>query len=105
MRTLKFLVDGQKLSPNPSCDFSGIVPGTSGYLFADFSFSKEWTGTVKVAEFKKRRRTEPISTPIINGRCEIPSEVLTGSKFFINVVGKNGPYKMTTNVCFIRQEG
>lgn len=105
MRTLKFLVDKQKLTADPSCDFSGLVPGTSNYLFAEFSFSKEWTGTVKVAEFKKRRGGEPISVPIINGRCEIPSEILTGSKFFINVIGKNGSYKITTNECFVKQEG
>lgn len=105
MRTLDFLVEDQKLIPDPSCDFSGIVPGTSGYLFAEFSFSKEWAGTVKVAEFKKRRGIKPTSVPIVNGRCEIPSEALTGSKIFIRVVGKNGRYKITTNECFVKQEG
>lgn len=105
MRTLNFLVEGQRLRADPSCDFSGIVPGTSNYLFAEFSFSKEWTGTVKVAEFKKRRGLKPASVPIVNGRCEIPSEVLTGSKFFINVIGKNGSYKITTNESLIKQEG
>lgn len=105
MRTLKFIISAQKLEKDQSCDFSGIVPGTSSYLFAEFSFSKEWTDTVKVAEFRKRRGVEPISVPIINGQCEIPSEVLTGSKFFINMIGKNGSYKITTNECFIKQEG
>lgn len=105
MRILKFLIDGQKLSADPSCDFSGIVPDTSNYLFAEFSFSNEWAGTVKVAEFKKRRGVAPIPVGIINGQCEIPSEVLTGSKFFVNVIGKRGRYKITTNECFIKQEG
>lgn len=105
MRTLKFLVEGQKLRADPSCDFSGIVSGTSSYLFAEFSFSKEWAETVKVAEFKKRRGLKPIAVPIVNGRCEIPSEALTGSKFFINVIGKNGSYKITTNESLIKQEG
>lgn len=105
MRTLKFIVNAQKLEKDPSCDLSGIVSGTKGYLFAEFSFSKEWEGTVKVAEFKKRRRSETISVPIINGRCEIPNDVLTGTKFFIRAIGKNGSYKITTNECYIKQEG
>lgn len=43
MRTLKFIVNAQKLEKDPSCDFSGIVSGTKGYLEAEFSVSKEWS--------------------------------------------------------------
>ena len=39
MRTLKFIVDGQILRQDPTCDFSNIVPGTEGYLIAEFAFS------------------------------------------------------------------
>ena len=63
MRVLKFDANGQKLKKESSCDFSGIVPGTSGYLKASFSFSAEWTGMVKVAEFRKLTSDEPVSVP------------------------------------------
>ena len=47
MRILRFTVDAQKISPDPDCDFSGLVSGTAGYLKASFKFSKEWSGMVK----------------------------------------------------------
>ena len=39
MRTLKFIVEGQIIKQDPSCDFTNLVPGTEGYLRAEFSFS------------------------------------------------------------------
>ena len=42
MRILKFVVENQKIKQDPSCDFSGLVAGTEGYLKAEFVFSKEW---------------------------------------------------------------
>lgn len=77
MRTLKFVVNAQKISPDPNRDFSGIAPGTSGYLKAQFSFSAEWSGLVKVAEFRKYLRDEPVSVPIINGECTVPDTLET----------------------------
>ena len=41
MRTLKFKVDGQIITKHPDCDFSNLVPGTEGYLRAEFIFSDE----------------------------------------------------------------
>ena len=40
MRTLKFIVEGQIIKQDPNCDFSNLVPGTEGYLRAEFSFSR-----------------------------------------------------------------
>ena len=51
MRTLKFIVDRQSITPAPNCDFSGIAPGTIGYLEASFAFSEEWRGCGKIAVF------------------------------------------------------
>ena len=34
MRTLSFLVNEQKISKDPKCDFSNIFPDTKGYLQA-----------------------------------------------------------------------
>lgn len=41
MRTIKFVISGQSIKNDPSCDFSGIVPVTSGYLRAEFTFDAD----------------------------------------------------------------
>lgn len=105
MRTLRFVVRAQQISQDPGCDFSGIVPGTASYLQAEFSFSQEWTGTVKVAEFRRYETSECYPVKIVNGRCEIPAEALTGKTWMVNVVGKRGEMILTTNKCKVRQEG
>lgn len=79
MRILEFDVNGQKIEKSKDCDFSGIVPGSDGYLKARFTFSNDWAGTVKVAEFRTHASSEPVSVPIINNECMVPSEVTGGS--------------------------
>lgn len=105
MRTLRFVVDAQKISPDPSCDFSGIVPGTAGYLHAAFEFSVEWRGLAKVAEFRRYSTDEVFPAKIINGECVIPAETLRGKKWYVNVVGKRGNIRMTTDRAEVKQEG
>ena len=105
MRILKFEANGQKLKKESSCDFSGIVPGTSGYLKASFSFSAEWTGMVKVAEFRKLTSDEPVSVPIINNECMVPVEVTGGNKWYVKVVGKKDDVIIPTENYRVRQEG
>ena len=105
MRTLKFIVNAQKISPDPNCDFSGIVPGTAGYLKAQFSFSTEWSGLVKVAEFRKYTCDDSVSVPIINGECMVPTEVTGGKAWYIKVIGKRRDVIIPTENCKVRQEG
>lgn len=105
MRTLKFAVNAQKISPDPNCDFSGIVPGTAGYLKAHFSFSPEWSGMVKVAEFRKYACDPQISVPIIRGECMIPAEVTGGKSWTVKVIGKRGDVILPTGNCKVEQEG
>lgn len=105
MRILQFIVNGQKIEKNPSCDFSFIVPGSSGYLFAEFGFSDEWADKMKVAEFRKDPNSECFSKKIINGRCEIPSEVLDGYMWCVKVVGKKQDVILPTNTISVRQGG
>lgn len=105
MRILKFEVYGQKLQKESGCDFSGIVPGTSGYLKASFSFSAEWTGMVKVAEFRTRASSEPVSVPIINNECMVPADVSSGDRWYVKVIGKRGNVLIPTGNCRVRQEG
>lgn len=104
MRTLKFVVTGQQIQKEPSCDFSGLVPGTKGYLRAAFVFDAEWSNCKKVAVFVKYGREFP--TPIINGACNIPQEVLTHERFYLYVVGKRADgYRITTGRIEVKQNG
>ena len=105
MRTLKFVVNAQKISPDPNRDFSGIAPGTAGYLKAQFSFSAEWSGLVKVAEFRKYLCDEPASVPIINGECAVPDTVTGGKAWYVKIVGKRGGVIIPTGNCKVEQEG
>ena len=105
MRTLKFIVEGQIIEKDPKCDFSGLVPGTEGYLQAEFSFSPEWNGMAKVAGFiAKFQEHEP--QVLEDGKtCIIPASVLANKRFKIYVVGKNENTKLVTNKIGVCQNG
>ena len=104
MRTLRFVVDKQLLQKDPACDFSNIVPGTSGYLSAKFTFSEEWLGCAKVAVF--RYNGEDHAVKLEDDACEIPPEALAGSKFKVSVKGaRPGGYCITSTFTTVRQEG
>lgn len=105
MRTLKFIVDGQIIKQDPNCDFSNLVPGSSGYLVADFSFSSEWDNTVKVAGFYRNGRECPPQILKDGHSCTIPEEALTNRKFEISILGKNEKMKIITNTIEIIQNG
>lgn len=106
MRTLKFIVDKQIIKKDPSCDFSGLVSGTKGYLNAKFSFSPEWDGCVEVVgffsvtgiEYKPQQLDE-------NGYCIIPEEALKRQSFKIRVYGKRKNFFIQTNEITINQDG
>lgn len=104
MRTLKFIVTGQHIEKDMVCDFSGLVPGTKGYLRAAFVFDQEWSNCKKVAVFVKYGREFP--APIINGYCNIPPEVLTHGRFSLYVIGERaGGYRIPTSRIEVRQDG
>ena len=106
MRTLKFIVDKQSLTKDPDCDFSGLVPGTEGYIEAQFSFSPEWNNCVKVAGFYTPMGQELTPQVLKDGRsCLIPAEALARNSFKINVLGKRSDIKLTTNKVTISQNG
>lgn len=107
MRTLKFIVDGLIIKQDPNCDFSNLVPGTSGYLQAEFKFSSEWTGTVKVAGFYSMlgKEYEPQALDEAN-RCVIPTEALKHEKLKIQVYGLGeADYKLKTDKVVVCQNG
>lgn len=106
MRTLKFIVDGLTLKQDPKCNFDGLVPNTEGYLQAEFSFSSEWNGCVKVAAFWSVMGKEYPPQKLENGKtCIIPAEALKGQAFEISVLGKNAHTKLVTNNIKITQNG
>lgn len=105
MRYLNFIIDGQIIKKDPDCDFSNIVPGTTGYLIARFTFSEEWNNTVKVAAFWRNGHECPPQILKDGHSCVIPSEALTSRQFTISVLGKNEKIKLTTNKVEVVQNG
>ena len=105
-RVLRFIVDKQNIKPDPNCDFSGLVPGTEGYLQAEFIFSNEWKNCVKVAAFYSSLGGEFTPQYLENGKtCMIPAEALKKSSFKIQIIGRSPLQKLTTNKVTISQKG
>lgn len=106
MRTLKFIVEGQSIKKDPTCDFSGLIPGTEGYLKAEFSFSQEWDGCAKVAAFYSAMGDEYPAQVLYDGRtCNIPAEALKNRVFKFKLLGKKSKFKITTNKFEVKQNG
>lgn len=106
MRTLKFIVDNLVIKPDPSCDFTGLVPDTEEYLQAEFSFSPEWNDYVKVAEFTSRLGREYPPQILEDGKtCIVPAAALKKRYFNIKILGKKDEKKMITNKVTVDQNG
>lgn len=106
MRTLKFIVEGQDIKPDPKCDFSGLVPGTEGYLQAEFTFSKEWNNTTKVVGFYSKLGNELTPQPLKNNRtCIIPADATKKQSFKLQVIGTQGDYTIRTDRFEVIQKG
>lgn len=106
MRTLKFIVDGQSIAADPNCDFSGLVPGTEGYVRVEFAFSPEWNGCVKAASFWSPMGKEYPGELLKDGcSCMVPTEALKKRKFLVQVVGKRDDYKILTHKVAVCQNG
>ena len=103
MRVLSFDVNGQQISKNPDCDFSGLVAGTRNYLQAHFSFSPDWDGCALIASFWKG--SNEYAVPIKDNVCMIPPEVLIGKSYGVSIIGQRSDYRITSNRIYIRQEG
>lgn len=103
MRILDFVVDKQLIDKSSSCDFSGLVAGTKGYLHARFCFSHEWCGYTKVAVFEVGGVEYPVI--IRNGTCAIPPQVTECDYFTVSVVGKRGENILTSSRVRVIQGG
>lgn len=102
MRTLDFIVDGQKLRPDPACDFTGIVSNSRDYLRARFHFSADWKGCKKAAIFTGEDSEEAVG--LSGDCCMIPACVLTGNVVQVSVVGQNGTRRIPTNTIEFHQK-
>ena len=88
MRTIKFNVTNQTIAIDPSCDFSNFKRDHD--LTAEFEFSSDWDGFVRVAGFS-RGGEESVGRTLMHGStCTIPKEMLKGSFFRLYVLGKKG---------------
>ena len=106
MRVLRFIVKDQIIEKDPNCDFSNLVPGTDEYLRADFSFSPEWDGYAKQAVFwSMMGRLYPKPSMAGGASCMIPAAALKKMAFKVQVIGKKGDSKLTTDKLVIRQDG
>lgn len=107
MRILKFIVDQQLIKKDPDCDFTGLVPGTSQYLMAEFSFSPEWDKCVKVASFFSPLGREYTPQILKDGRtCIIPADALVKRDFSIRILGKGEDgYRLITDKVTVSQNG
>lgn len=106
MRTLKFIVEGQTIMPDPSCDFSGLFPGKNKSIQAEFSFTPEWATRVKVAAFWSMMGAEfPPQKIEENSTCMIPVEALNKPAFKIQVLGKYRGVITPTNSLTVYQKG
>lgn len=103
MRTLEFVVNGQEIKRKETCDFSGLVSNTKGYLKAKFDVSSDWMGCGIVAIFSSIKAGEK-GVIVDSGACVIPAEVLTGSEWSVRLVGIKEEYRITTNKCVVEQE-
>lgn len=103
-RQLKFIVNGQRITKDPSCNFNDIVAGTKNYLEAVFLLSHEWKNCVVAASFYKISDEFPV---LLSGnRCMIPQEALTRDYFEVRLTGmdKSRDFMITTDLCRVDQE-
>lgn len=106
MRTLSFNVKKQIIEKDSSCDFSGLVAESSGYLDAKFSFSDDWDGYVKVVGFFAKNGKEfPPCKLKKDNTCHIPDEAVAYHEFEIKVYGKKNGSFITTRPITIKQYG
>ena len=102
MRTLKFIVTGQHIEKDPTCDFSG---GTENYLQAEFVFSDEWAGRKKAATFWKLGREFPVE---LHGdkiaTCKIPRAAVSHIVFGVSVTRMEGKEFARTNILTVERK-
>lgn len=107
MRVLKFIVDGNNITQDPACDFTGLLPGSEEQIQAEFVFSSEWESRTKVAAFWSVMDKE-YEPQVINSDnvCLIPKEALSKVAFKVQVLGKRRNHDLVkTDTVLVYQSG
>ena len=76
-----------------------VVADSKGYLTAAFSFTDDWNGAIKIAQFTRDDQTLNVSINS-SGKCTVPQAVLSGEgEFYVSVYGtqNNGEVIITAN--------
>ena len=106
LRTLKFIIDKQVLKQDPKCDFNDLVPGSEGFIQAEFSFSSDWDSYTKVVAFfsnlGEEYRPQILDKSLI---CSIPIEALKRRIFKLQIIGKKDDTIIRTNKVAVEQIG
>lgn len=101
-RVLSFVVEGQSIKKDETCDFTGLVSGTKNYYKARFTFDNSWKEYKRVAVFRNRQITKYV--PIISETCEIPDEITESLLYYVSVVGVLGDVSLPTTEVFVKQK-
>lgn len=103
MRILDFLINGQTIIRDPTCDFKGLASGSRGYLKCRFEFSPEWAGYAKVARFE--RYDDVIFVPLVDNACMVPDCIADKVEFSVSVIAESESedIRITTNRLTITQ--
>lgn len=102
MRVLKFVVTGQSITVDPTCDTSGLVAGSVGYLHAEFNVDAVWNGCKIAASFWNG--VGESAAPVQNRMCVIPAKALTEHSFSVSLTGVKPGYRIQTNKVKLFQE-
>lgn len=106
MRVLRFNVDGQEITIDPTGDFDGLFPGRENDVEAEFIFSPEWESMIKVAAFWSMLGKEyPPQVLDEYDTCMIPEEALSKPAFKIQLFGKRRGSTLRTNTVTVYQRG
>lgn len=104
MRTLKYIVTGQKVERDLKCDFENIRRGTNNYINLLFVFDSEWNGAVKVISMKNSDGVET-NRVLENNQVSLPLSVTDGSLFYFELYGKKtGGTIIRTNTEYVWQK-
>lgn len=106
MRVLKFIVENSTIKQDPSCSFDGLFPAPNQKIQAEFRFSPDWAGVVKVAAFYSMLGKEyPPQIIDEKNHCIIPQEALNLPTFKIQILGNHRGKIVTTNPLTVYQKG
>ena len=104
MRTLKYIVTGQKIERDLKCDFEDIKKGTNNYINLLFVFDNEWKDTIKVISMKNSDGVET-NRVLENNQVSLPLQVTDGSLFYFELYGKKTDGTIIrTNIEYVWQE-